>query len=178
MNPELTRIAPELSVKCGKCEYRNATEDADQDGFGKCWGARASVSPSVLDLYRAGNFKKGVNAFIDAGKMALADVPHEVVNKADGTPAHSGRPLMQLTKTEEWISDELSGEVRNWQYPLHFIDFETSRMALPYHKDMRPYEQLAFQWSCHTLRNGTDEPTPGSGSTRWMPFQVSNLLAR
>jgi len=158
LNPELTRIEPELSVKCGKCEYRNATEVADQNGFGQCWGARATVSPSVLDLYRAGNFKKEVNAFIDAGKMALADVPHEVVNKADGTPAYSGRPLMQLTKTTEWISDELSGELRNWQYPLHFIDFETSRMALPYHAGMRPYEQLAFQWSCHTLRNGVDPP--------------------
>lgn len=58
---------------------------------------------------------------------------------------------MQREKSTEWISDELRRELRNWQYPLHFIDFETSRMALPYHKGMRPYEQIAFQWSCHTV---------------------------
>ena len=158
LNPELTRIAPELSVKCAKCEYRNATEDAEQDGFGLCWGARATVSPSVLDLYRAGNFKEGVNAFIDAGRMALAELPHEVLHNADGTPAYGGRPLMQLTKTTEWISDDLTREVRNWQYPLHFIDFETSTMALPYHAGMRPYEVVAFQWSCHTVRQPGAEP--------------------
>src|SRR5262249_53174615 len=36
-------------------------------------------------------------------------------------------------------------------YPLHFIDFETSRVAVPYHAGMQPYEQVAFQWSCHTI---------------------------
>lgn len=158
LNPELTRIAPELSVKCGKCEYRKATDDAEQDGFRQCWGKLAEVTPSVLDLYRAGNFKEGINALIATGKVALSDTPPELLHKKDGTPAYSGRPLMQVTKTTEWIGEELRSEVRNWQYPLHFIDFETSRMALPYHAGMRPYEQLAFQWSCHTLRNGVDAP--------------------
>jgi hypothetical protein len=36
-------------------------------------------------------------------------------------------------------------------YPLHFIDFETSLLAIPYHKGMHPYEKVAFQWSCHTI---------------------------
>ena len=42
--------------------------------------------------------------------------------------------------------------MRGVTYPLHFIDFETSRMAIPYHKGMNPYEQIAFQWSCHTVK--------------------------
>jgi hypothetical protein len=25
-------------------------------------------------------------------------------------------------------------------------------VAIPYHARMRPYEQVAFQWSCHTIR--------------------------
>ncbi len=153
LNPELTRLAPELSVKCAKCEYRNATEDATKDGFRQCWGKLAEVSPSVLDLYRAGNFKEGVNALIAAGKVALSDVPPDLLHKKDGTPSYSGRPLMQVSLKAEWIGDELRSEVRNWRYPLHFIDFETSRMALPYHKGLRPYAQIAFQWSCHTIRH-------------------------
>jgi hypothetical protein len=34
---------------------------------------------------------------------------------------------------------------------LHFIDFETSRPALPFHAGRRPYEQLLFQFSHHQL---------------------------
>ncbi|MGH7583081.1 MAG: DUF2779 domain-containing protein, partial [Gemmatimonadales bacterium] len=38
-----------------------------------------------------------------------------------------------------------------WVYPLHFIDFETSALALPYHAGMRPFEMIGFQWSCHSI---------------------------
>jgi hypothetical protein len=39
----------------------------------------------------------------------------------------------------------------SWQYPYHFIDFETSAVALPFHAGMRPYEQVAFQFSHHLM---------------------------
>jgi hypothetical protein len=38
-----------------------------------------------------------------------------------------------------------------WQYPYHFIDFETSAVALPFHTGMRPYEHVAFQFSHHVM---------------------------
>ena len=38
-----------------------------------------------------------------------------------------------------------------WEYPLHMIDFETSAVALPFFKGMKPYETLAFQFSHHTI---------------------------
>lgn len=44
------------------------------------------------------------------------------------------------------------------EYPLHFIDFETYTGAIPYHKRMRPYEFIAFQWSCHTIQKPGDAP--------------------
>jgi hypothetical protein len=43
-----------------------------------------------------------------------------------------------------------------WVYPLHMIDFETSAVALPFYKGMRPYESVAFQYSHHIIRK-TDE---------------------
>ena len=158
LEPELTRIPPVLSVACAKCEYRNASQDPAKDGFRQCWGKLADVSPLVLDLYRAGNFSKGLNELIEAGKVALSDVPDELLVKADGEPKYQGRPLMQRDRRTEWIGDELKAEVKGWTYPLHFIDFETSRMALPYHAGMRPYAQIAFQWSCHTIRTPGAEP--------------------
>ena len=35
--------------------------------------------------------------------------------------------------------------------PFHFIDFETSAVAIPFHKNRTPYEGIAFQYSYHIL---------------------------
>jgi hypothetical protein len=53
---------------------------------------------------------------------------------------------------KEYLSPDLVRRLQHLPYPLQFIDFETSRVAVPYHAGMRPYEQVAFQWSCHTIR--------------------------
>ena len=52
--------------------------------------------------------------------------------------------------TSEWVSDSLADEMSSWQYPLHFIDFETCTVALPFHKDEHPYAMIASQFSIHT----------------------------
>jgi hypothetical protein len=52
---------------------------------------------------------------------------------------------------KEFINPELWRTLDSCKYPLHFVDFEASRTAVPYHLGMRPYEQVAFQWSCHTI---------------------------
>lgn len=49
-------------------------------------------------------------------------------------------------------------------YPLHFIDFEGSRLAIPYHEGMRPYEMAAFQWSCHRI----DSPGAPVSHHEWL----------
>jgi hypothetical protein len=36
-----------------------------------------------------------------------------------------------------------------WKYPFHFIDFETSAVAIPFNAGRRPYEGIAFQFSHH-----------------------------
>ena len=40
----------------------------------------------------------------------------------------------------------IKNEMDTWKFPLHFIDFETSAVALPFYEGMRPYEQIAFQF--------------------------------
>lgn len=39
----------------------------------------------------------------------------------------------------------------SWQYPLHFIDFETCAPVVPYYPGMSPYGIFAFQFSHHTM---------------------------
>jgi hypothetical protein len=53
--------------------------------------------------------------------------------------------------------DELREEMSKWKFPLHMIDFETTAVALPFYKGLRPYEQVAFQFSHHVI-----EKTNGS----------------
>jgi hypothetical protein len=38
-----------------------------------------------------------------------------------------------------------------WRCPLHFLDFETIQFAVPIWKGTRPYQQIPFQFSLHTL---------------------------
>lgn len=47
--------------------------------------------------------------------------------------------------------DGLREEMAKWKYPLHMIDFETTAVALPYYIGMKPYEQVAFQFSHHII---------------------------
>ena len=47
--------------------------------------------------------------------------------------------------------DRLEEELESFIFPLHFIDFETSMVAIPFYKGRRPYEQTAFQFSHHVV---------------------------
>jgi hypothetical protein len=45
----------------------------------------------------------------------------------------------------------LEGELGALVEPMHFLDFETFRAALPVYVGTRPYQAVPVQWSCHTL---------------------------
>jgi len=74
------------------------------------------------------------------------------------------RQWIQVEKTREkddsiYLEKEgLKTEMVKWKFPLHFIDFETSTVALPFTAGRRPYEQVAFQFSHHIYyEDGTIE---------------------
>jgi hypothetical protein len=82
---------------------------------------------------------------------SFADIPDDAFQGAVAE-----RQRIQIASTasgREWRAPDLATRLAAHPYPLHFIDFEGSRIALPYHVGMRPYEQVGFQWSCHTLRS-------------------------
>ena len=151
-----TKIHSAINYTCKNCEFK-VKANVEKNGFLECWGELAlRDSPFILDLVQLGNINQRdniINYLIAQGKTALEDVPIHAVTKSDGSPFYSNRPFYQLTKKEEFLLEELLEEIQNSnvKYPLHFIDFETSQMALPYHKNMRCYENVIFQWSCHTI---------------------------
>jgi hypothetical protein len=154
--PKLERIVVPIAVSCHKCEYR-VPAGGERSGFRECWGALAAASPSVLDLYKAGAApaRDHVNDLISSGRAGMYDVDANFLVRKDGTRgADSVRQLIQIENTKkgaEWVSGTLAAELQRHPYPHHFIDFETSALAVPYHAGMRPYETVAFQWSCHTI---------------------------
>jgi len=44
------------------------------------------------------------------------------------------------------------------QYPLYFLDYETLQYGIPLYDGVKPYQQMAFQWSLHVLPEEDSEP--------------------
>ena len=49
----------------------------------------------------------------------------------------------------EWLSPELLDILKDVQYPIHHLDFETFMPAIPLFPKTRPYRPIPVQWSNH-----------------------------
>ena len=148
LSPELTRIESPIGGHCKSCEFRVAA-DEPKNGFLECWGDRGRAAPHVLDLYNGRDFRE---ALIADGVDRIHDITEAHFQGRSGKIA--ARQWIQVEQTrrgEEWVDPLLADALRAVRWPLHFIDFEAARIAVPHHKGMPPYGQLAFQWSCHSL---------------------------
>jgi hypothetical protein len=147
--PELVRVPPVLTRACRNCEFRTDPA-AGPSGFHECWGERAQAHPHVLQLYRGGDL---IDAMIAQGVDRVTDIPDSHVAVLKGTYGERQRVQIEQSRANaEWFDAALAHDIGAARYPLHFIDFEAARIAIPHHKGMTPYGLLAFQWSCHTQR--------------------------
>ncbi len=165
------RLDAEIGPDCAKCEYRfhpasRLGEPGIRDGFHECWGGRALADPHILDLYYARNYGGATSGMIQRlaaeGRVNLVEMDPDLCQGARGE-----RQAIQIRHSRsntEYLDPALTRLLRDHEYPLHFIDFETTRTALPHHPGMHPYELITFQWSCHTLR----EPGSAPEHTEWI----------
>ena len=152
---DVRREPAALNWQCRDCEFRLADADTrGPNGYRECWGKLADPEPHIFDLYHLGSVQvdgeRLGNQLIASGRTSLYDVPVDLL-----TTRRSGRQLVQIEYSrgeDPWIGPALAPALASLCWPLHFIDFETSLLALPYHSNMHPYEPVAFQWSCHALR--------------------------
>jgi hypothetical protein len=160
-------IPAPIGAQCASCEFKAAPHDNLRSGFHECWKEANSWSdddfaaPTLLDLW---NYR-GKQKLMDAGIRRLSEVTQEHLKYAasDDGLSNSERQWMQVQWSTDDISEELKSagffidheymakEMSRWRFPLHFIDFETSTSALPFHIGMNPYESVAFQFSHHTM---------------------------
>ncbi len=152
------KIPPHVDCAvCGKCSFRASPEEeraGKRSGFKSCWkeamgfGGADFDLHSVMDLWRC--TKK--ETFRKTGRFFLRDL-----QEADFDTDHpvQARQWLQVQKTvandpAPWIDrDGLRASFASWKFPLHFIDFETSAVAIPFTKNRHPYETVAFQFSYH-----------------------------
>jgi len=148
-------LKPAIGTHCRDCEYRvDGTDESGRNGFRECWGGLAAGSPHVLDLYRidklGGRGEGGLLWLLERGISAISDIPDRMF--ADGEIGQRQRRQVQATRSgRDWIGPGMGPALAAACAPFHFVDFETSRMPVPYHAGMRPYGQVAFQFSCHTV---------------------------
>ena len=153
---------PTSYSSCKKCEFKcNSLEEEQglKSGFKECfqkqhdWKENDFLKPNIFDIY---DFRKGSKLFDDGiyFKSELTE-DHIGLEKEPGKLTTSHRQWLQIEKDQNNDSsiyvdrDGLKEEMDKFVFPLHFIDFETSASALPFTKDLKPYEQIAFQFSHH-----------------------------
>lgn len=161
----------EIGDKCRGCEFRVPLEklkDSQKSGFVSCWKTVLGwddddfQEPHIFDLWNGRSFygnmmEKGIYHLKDVPIDGLPASPHGITSKQDAWDFKERQTVQILIETggindDEVILNPLYEEMDRWQYPLHFLDFEALRLAIPFLKDRRPYEQLAFQFSVHTMQ--------------------------
>lgn len=148
---------------CRSCEFKTTPEQEKEglkSGFKYCFEKQHSWKPSDFDkpnAFEIWNFR-GKN-LVEENRLLMQDLTEEdiKVKPEAGRLSASERQWIQVEKAQQndesifVLKDELKEEIVKWKFPLHFIDFETSTVALPFTKGRRPYEQVAFQFSHHQL---------------------------
>jgi hypothetical protein len=156
-----------VSRNCKGCEF-NCNEEGKKNGFNECWSRALNIAQKDLEndkmIFGIWNLHyTTTDKLLEQGKVFIKDLDRDDIEQ--GKPAK--------TKDRQWLQVEneqsfnptpfldvegLSSVISNFKYPLHFIDFETSMVAIPFFKGQRPYEQVAFQFSHHVMHeDGTIE---------------------
>ncbi len=140
-----------VTQKCNRCEHR-AT-----GGFKECistqlgWKDSDFARNSIFDVW----YMTKVNKLVDQGKYFFEDIePEDLYNKKGLLGTTGRRQWLQITQTRdnlgEFVNEALFEEMDRWEYPLHFIDFETSTPPIPSIKGLHPFAMIAFQYSVHS----------------------------
>lgn len=153
------KIEKDITKECFGCEFNN---NQNKNGFKECVKKKLNVKDDFFEGYNVcdiWNFRQK-DELIKEGKLTFDKLEFDDIvgsNYNNSKPEIKMRQWTQIQKClhnsqEPWIDkDALKKHLDSWKFPLHFIDFETTAVAIPFNKGMRPYEGIAFQFSHHTV---------------------------
>lgn len=117
------------------------TQNRDCEFRSHCWGERNIPEVSIFNIP---NLKAKVWDYYKKGQVDL--------NKVDQAELE---PL-QIRMVQSHISGErfadspaIKEAMKDWKYPLVYLDFETINPAVPVYEGTGPFEQVPFQFSVH-----------------------------
>lgn len=113
-----------------------------------CWAHIPDYS--VFNISRIG--KKAYDLY-SQGIVALDDVP------PDYKLSDNQQWQVKAHKENSKIIDKenIRTFLSSWKNPLYFLDFETFQQAIPMFDQLKPYEQIPFQYSLH-IKTSEEEP--------------------
>ena len=167
---------PQLPVggHCKKCAFQTPGElpvegrfSGRRECFSNClgWGDAEWERPKAWDVWNItsktviadgrwfmdelteADFERGGQPLVDPDSFSLGA---EKINQ-------NQRQWIQVSRVQEgndrpYLDREgLSRELASYTWPCHFIDFETTAPAIPFHAGYGPYQGLCFQYSHHIL---------------------------
>lgn len=160
------RSEPQLSTACKSCEFYCPPGERAADrrsGWAECMETRLGRlidrprEESIFGFYEQSPTEK----HLAAGRLWMADLDEDdlEVKPGDGAISRSERQSLQWLEVKhgntalEILRQPVTEAMSEWQFPLHFIDFETAAPALPFHAGMRPYQHILFQFSHHVVES-------------------------
>ncbi len=97
--------------------------------------------------------KAKLKELLELGIIDIRDVPDDFKlsdkQQVHVTAAKTGSTIINREKINERLD--------SWAYPHHFLDYETFNYAIPQFDGVRPFQQMCFQYSLHTVRENGGE---------------------
>lgn len=158
------RLGPHVGQPCKSCEFYCTPaqrSEENRSGWAECMEThfkskvQNAREESIFGFY--GQAKTA--GHIDARRLWIRDLGESDLRLVPGKANISltDRHQLQLQelkqgKAEPFLRrDSLRDAMNKWTFPLHFIDFETAKPAIPFHAGHRPYQQILFQFSHHVV---------------------------
>lgn len=146
---------------CKKCEFKASLEEKQEgklSGFEYCikkqhnWSDDDFLRPNAMEVW---NFRG--KDLMESNRLFMEDLTEDdfKIEVLADKISSGERQWIQIEKARDndnsiYVEKEgLNTEMAKWNFPLNFIDFETSTVALPFTAGRKPYEQFAFQFSHH-----------------------------
>ncbi len=115
----------------------------------RCWSFLPEAS--VFTLYRGG--KKSF-ALLKRGVRHLKDIPADV----ELTDNQSIQRAALLAGKPHIDRPAVAAFLKQLEYPVSYLDFETFATAIPLFDGIKPYQQVPFQFSLHVVRSENATP--------------------
>lgn len=159
------RIYPEVGEACKSCEFYadpHLTSDERRSGWTECMTLHFKQpqvprrDQSIFGLYR----RSPIRELIENNRLWLKDVAHSELPEPMSDTGPITLEVRHRLQREEALGNAGSVVIdratierafSSLKFPLHFIDFETVRPALPYYRNHHPHQLILFQFSHHIV---------------------------